>query len=242
MKKIIIALFAFGMIAAGTACFAQKPKPKAKAKTTKKKTTKAKKSKKMALGSAKTLNLSLSILKEEATFTYDLKKGDKMVYHVNAYGKEYDFIVSINGFDYDKGIDFNYEMTAPASKTGRVKISPAAFHSSRRYVNQFSGGDLNLTDASTIWLCYDAFYDDMPKRQTMMTIDNAAPELFYRPEEDAVEHAIKFKGEDVKVEAFLINNRKDGNGNKEIWVHNSSSNPLIIRMDLGWTIELKEIR
>jgi len=242
MKKIFIALFALGMISGGTTGFAQKVKPKATVKTTKKKSSKAKKSKKMTLGAAKTLNLSLSVLKDDATFTYDLKKGDKLVYHVNAYGKEYDFIVAINGFDYDKGIDFNYEMTAPASKTGHVKISPAAFHSSRKYMNQFAGGELNLTDASTVWLCYDAFYDDMPKRQTMMTLDNDAPELFYRPEEDAIEHEIKFKGEDVKVEAFLINNKKDGTGAKEIWVHNSSSNPLIIRMDLGWTIELKEVR
>ncbi|MEO7310817.1 MAG: hypothetical protein ABIX01_10500 [Chitinophagaceae bacterium] len=240
MKKILIAVFAFATLVAGTA-MAQKAKPKAAIKTTKK-TSKVRKAKKIVVGAAKTLNLSLSILKDDATFTYDLKKGDKLVYHVNAYGSEYDFIVSINGFDYDKGIDFNYEMTAPASKTGHVKIGPAGFHSSRKYINQFSGGELNLTDASTIWLCYDAFYDDMPKRQTMMTLDNAAPELFYRPEEDAIEQEIKFKGEAVKVEGFLINNKKDGTGNKEIWVHNSSSNPLILKMDLGWTIELKEVR
>ncbi len=240
MKKILITLLAFSLLFTGSS-IAQKAKPKAKV-ATKKKTSKVKKTKKMALGAAKTLNLSLSVLKDEATFTYDLKKGDKLVYHVNANGKEYDFIVAINGFDYDKGIDFNYEMTAPVSKTGRVKISPGAFHSSRKYMNQFAGGELNLTDASTIWLCYDAFYDDMPKRQTMMTMDDAAPELFYRPEEDAIEHTIKFKGEMVGVEAFLINNKKDGTGSKEIWVHNSSSNPLIIRMNLGWTIELKEVR
>ena len=75
-----------------------------------------------------------------------------------------------------------------------------------------------------------------------MTMDNGAPELFYRPEEDAIEHKILFKGETVAVEAFLINNKKDGTGPKEVWVHNSSSNPLIIRMDLGWTIELREVR
>ena len=237
MQKFVVALFAFMLI--GSTSYSQtkaKPKPRTVTKS------KAKKGKKMAIGAAKTLNLGLSVLKDEATYTYDLKKGDKLVYHVNNYGKEYDFIVSINGFDYDKGIDFNYEMTAPASKTGHVKISPAAFHNSRKYVNQFNGGELALTDASTVWLCYDAFYDDMPRRQTSMTIDGGAPETFYRPEEDAVEHEIMYKGELVKVEAFLINNKQDGTGNKEVWVHNSSSNPLIIRMDMGWTIELKEIR
>jgi len=238
MQKILLGLFAMVLLTGNA--FAQKAKPKPKAKTTAK--SKAKKSKKMAIGAAKTLDLSLSVLKDDATFTYDLKKGDKLVYHVNAYGKEYDFIVAINTFSYDKGIDFNYEMTAPASKTGHVKISADAFHSSRKYKNQFAGGEMNLTDASTIWLCYDAFYDDMPKRQTTMTMDDGAPEVFYRPEEDAVEHEINFKGETVKVEAFLINNKSDGTGNKEIWVHNSSSNPLIIRMDLGFTIELREVR
>lgn len=238
MQKILLTLLSIIII--GGASFSQtKAKSKSKTKISK---TRGKKNKKMTLGAVKTLDLSLSVLKDDATFTYDLKKGDKLVYHVNAYGKEYDFIVSINSFDYDKGIDFNYEMTPPASKTGHVKISADAFRSSRRYRNQFSGGELNLTDASTVWLCYDAFYDDMPKRKTIMQMDDGDPEIFYRPDEDAVEHEIKFKGEYVKVESFLINNKQDGTGNKELWIHNSSSNPLIIRMDLGWTIELKEIR
>lgn len=46
----------------------------------------------------------------------------------------------------------------------------------------------------------------------------------------------------MKIEGFIINNAADGTGNKTWWINGISSNSLILKMDMGWTIELKEIR
>lgn len=171
---------------------------------------------------------------------YDLKAGDKLVYQVNAGGSEYEFIVTLN----DPGknaLDFNYEMTNSSNTSGHVTISDKAKSDATRYVNYFRGGELNLTDACTVWLSGKNF-SDMPNKKTVMQLDNNAPETFYRPEKDEVSPVVKIKGEDKKLDAFIINNAADGSGKKTMWIHGISSNSFIVKMDLGWTIVLKEIR
>jgi hypothetical protein len=172
---------------------------------------------------------------------YDIKNGDKLVYQVNAGGNQHEFIVTINGHDSKNGIDFNYEMTNSSNTKGHVTISAKAQADATKYVNYFRGGDLNLTDASSVWLSGKNF-SDMPERKTTMQLDNNAPETFYRPKEDEVTTIVKIKGEDRTVEGFRINNASDGTGDKTIWINDLSSNSLIIKMDLGWSIVLKEIR
>ena len=175
-----------------------------------------------------------------STESYDLKKGDKLVYQVKAGSNEYDFIVTINE-EGENGIDFNYEMTNANKTSGHVTISNKARSEATKYVNFFRGGELKLTDASTIWLSGKNF-SDMPNKKTTMTLDSGAPEIFYRPENDEVNPVVKIKGEDKKLDAFIINNGADGSGNKTMWINGISSNSLIVKMDLGWSIVLKEIK
>ncbi len=170
-----------------------------------------------------------------------LYKGDKFVYHVNANGQEYDFIITLNDYSFEKGIDFSYEMTAPANKQGHVYISAKAKETARKYNNYFSGGDMKLTDACTVWMSSDNFME-MPDKKTTMQIDNGAMETFYRNDNDEVNPVINFKGKSVKLDGFILNNATDGKGDKTLWVMGASGNPLILKMDLGWTIELKEIK
>ncbi len=235
MKRIFFTSILFALV---FVCAAQqstvKPKAKSKPKTAAKTAVKKPALQKNILG--------FSVIKEDGSnYMYYINQGDKLVYHVNAFGKEYDFIVTVNAYDYNKGIDFNYEMTAPASKTGHVKIAAKAFQSSKKYTNYFSGGELNLTDACTVWLCYDNF-SDMPQKQTTITMDNDEPETFYRADNDEANMKVNFKGEEVTIEGFSINNKEDQTGDKTLVIQNGSFNPLILKMNLGWTIELKEIR
>lgn len=197
----------------------------------------------MVLGSMAQGSFSLPLIiknDDGSSYFYDLKAGDKLVYQVNAGGNEYEFIVTLNDPG-KKAVDFNYEMTNSNNTSGHVTISGEAKGNATRYINYFRGGDLNLTDACTVWLSGKNF-SDMVNKKTVMQLDNNAPETFYRPEKDEVEPVVKIKGEDKKIDAFIINNAADGNGKKTMWVHGISSNSFIVKMDLGWSIVLKEIR
>ncbi len=171
--------------------------------------------------------------------TYSLQKGDKLVYHVNAGGSEYDFIVTLNA-GLGGSIDFNYAMTNANKTKGHVNISAEARKIANKYVNYFSGGDMNLTDASTVWLSTDN-YVQMPTEFTNMTIDDNEEESFYRSEAKELP-TVKIKGKNKKLNVFMLNNSFTDDGDKSLWINDSPGNPLIIKMNLGWTIELKEIR
>lgn len=236
MKKIISLCIAIMVLA--TTVMAQ---PKAKAKPVKKTITKTK-TKVNSSPSTDDVKLDLEYEGDSPTsnYSYPFSKGDQLVYHVNAGGSEYDFIVTLNMYN-KNGIDFNYEMTNANNTKGHVVITPQAKDESRNLVNYFSGGELNLKDASTVWLSYATFID-MPTKKTTLSFDGAEKIAMYRPENDEVKTVIRVKGQDHTINAFKMNSAADGTGDKTLWVHNSSANPLIMKMDLGWTIELKEIK
>jgi nitrogen fixation protein len=192
--------------------------------------------------SVKSMYLPIIIKNDDgSTGSYELKKGDKLVYRVNAGGSEYDFIVTINKETPKGGLDFNYEMTNSNNTKGHVVISSVARSKATKYINYFRGGELNLTDAITVWLSYKNF-GDMPDKKTTMQLDNNSPETFYRPEKDEANPVVKIKGEDKKLDAFIINNAADGTGNKTMWINGISSNSLIVKMELGFSIQLMEIK
>jgi hypothetical protein len=168
--------------------------------------------------------------------------GDKLVYEVNAGGQVYDFIITIlrpasDAYRYS----FDWEMTAPVNKSGHVNISKNAAFDSKKYMNYFNGGNLTLTDACTVWMTGENF-GEMPDKKTIMQFDSNEPETFYRKDEAETEQAIKYKGRDMKLDIFKTDNEKQGSDHRQVWVQGISAFPLIVKMDLGWTIRLKEIK
>lgn len=190
----------------------------------------------------KSMYLPIMIKNDDgSTGSYEIKKGDKLVYHVNAGGNEYDFIVTVNRESSKAGIDFNYEMTNGNNTKGHVIISANARNKATKYINYFRGGNLNLTNAITVWMSHKNF-GDMPQKKTVMQLDDNNPETFYRPEKDEVNPVVRIKGENKKLDAFIINNAADGTGNKTMWINGISSNSLIVKMELGFSIQLMEIK
>jgi hypothetical protein len=98
-----------------------------------------------------------------------------------------------------------------------------------------------MVDACTVWLS-DKNFADMKLKKTIMQMDNNSPETFYLPVENEVNPIVKIKGENKKLDGFIINNAADGKGNKTLWINNVSSNSLILKMELGFSIHLVEIK
>jgi hypothetical protein len=187
-------------------------------------------------------NMPMVFKNADGTFgSHNITKGDKLIYQVNAGGNEYDFIVTVLSGSSKGALNFNYEMTNSKKTMGQVLISANARNNATKYINYFGGGKLNLTDAITVWLSNKNF-GDMAKRKTTMQIDNNSPETFYRPEKDEATLIVKIKGEDKMLDAFIINNAADGGGDKTMWINLLSDNALIVKMNLGFTIVLKEIK
>lgn len=236
----LVCLFLTGSIQAQT-----KPATTSKTSTAAKKKPAAKTNKK-TVKKVKTTSGGVEfdelICYEDGPCTFNILKGDTLVYEVNAAGRQYNLLVIPNKFDASTVADFNWISTAPESKSGHVTISAAALKSSKKYLAYLPAGELKLTDASAIWMCQDNF-KEITKKKTTLTLDNGQVENFVSPDEDAVTIDINYKGKPISLEGFAIQNKPEGEpGRKEIWVLNISNNLLMMKMDIGMTMQLKEVR
>lgn len=176
----------------------------------------------------------------DGRYIFGVQPGDTLVYDVNAMGNQYEFHVIIKKFTTTAGILFDWKMTDPVNKSGQVAITKEG-QETNAYKNYFAGGTLTLTNASTVWLTGRNFRE-LPDKKTEMIIDDNDPETFVLPENDEVSPEINYRGKLIKLDGFILTNNKTGFGQKEIHALNISANPLIIYMNLGWTIKLKAVR
>ena len=81
---------------------------------------------------------------------YKMQVGDQLVYQVEAGNNEYDFIVTPTKLSAN-GITFDYKMTEPANKSGVISMNSDALKSAMAMYNQFSGGNVNLTNQTSVF-------------------------------------------------------------------------------------------
>lgn len=165
-----------------------------------------------------------------------IKEGTKLVYDVNAQGSQYQFIVTVKRLK--EGVGFDWEMTAPVNKKGIVEMTPEALQSATALMNYFTGGDLKLTDQTTVWVS-KAVWTDMHDEDEMtdIVLDSEETETFLRFDGDK-KYAAKYNGSTVNL---TVSDLKSLLTDNVITVWENENFPIILSMNLGWTIKLKEI-
>lgn len=236
MKKILV--FSLLVLVAGGS-FAQAKKATAVAK---KGATKSKRVTKKSTASVKT-EFDELVCYEDGPCTFNIHRGDTLVYDVYTTGNQYTMLVVPNKFDAGVVADFNWMTTGSVNKKGHVTISAKALESGKSYLASLPEGELKLTDASALWLGGENFRD-LSKKETPVSIDNGKPETFKSPDEDAVSAPVNYKGKEISLEGFAIQTKSEGEPDrKEIWVLNVSSNLLMFKINSGnFNMELKEVR
>lgn len=186
--------------------------------------------------------LDFYTVKDDSGMTIlSIKNGDKLVYHVTKDSQQYDLIITYKKYSMDQGIEFTYELTDDKYRTGNVKVTPQANKITDMYVNYFLGGNMDLTETSALWLS-NRTVGELLQSQSDISFDYSQAETFHRDDTNNDIPLINYKGTMYKLDAYCIDNSKAATEKKTLWIHHSSLNPLILKMDIGWTIELKEIR
>jgi hypothetical protein len=182
-----------------------------------------------------------SLLNMGETSIYMGRAGDQLIYEVNAGGQTYELIITQRApISEEYFYSFDWEMTAPVNKKGHIDISKSAYDA-KKYINYFNSDSLTLIDACTVWMTGSNFAE-MPDKKTIMQMDDNPPATFYRKDEAEQEYTVLYKGREVKLDIFKIDNDLQGKQHHQLWIQGISSFPLIVKMDLGWTIRLKEIK
>ncbi|HAV92316.1 TPA: hypothetical protein DCW38_03960 [candidate division WOR-3 bacterium] len=162
------------------------------------------------------------------------QEGMKLVYHVEYFGDEYDFIVDVNKLS--KDIAFDWSMTSPVNSSGTAVLREKALSSATKLFNYFSDGDtLDFDEEYTsVWVSR-AVYDAL-KKNDMVTIDagDGDETLTF---EDIEKMTVLIDGEDADLDCIYSSSDLFG----WFWILDNRKFPIIVKMDIGWTITLTEI-
>ena len=158
-----------------------------------------------------------------------LKPGTTLIYEVNYYGNTYDFTVTLQ--ELGKSVKFYYEML---NQWGNITISEEAMKNAIRQKNSFSGGDVELEDATTVFLSREVFR--LIKNGASVYI-NPGTGLTYVDGSNIVKKTVLIDGEAAEygLVHFVCYDLS------EYYVLDDDIFPLIISMVLDFSIELKEI-
>ena len=166
--------------------------------------------------------------------------GHTFVYEVDYYGEKYDFMVTVN--EIGDGIKFDYEMTNAAKTKGSVSMSKDALENATVQNNIFSGGELDLTDQTTVWLSKKVFMDLVENGKSTISTDGGETETEIGDATPMHDYQIYNAISDETFDDISYIYVQSLDGAVAYWIHMSKYNPLILKMDIGWTITLKELR
>jgi hypothetical protein len=170
-------------------------------------------------------------------FEVAMKPGTVLTYDVNANNKRYQFIVTLKKLGDE--IAFDWKMTDPINKTGNVVMSPEAVAKADALVNSFSGGESKLSKETSVFISRKIIND--VSTTTMANIKlNGAGDTATVMSNTISEFNFNLNGNMVAVPGWEL----QGGGDTKYTVDVLESNkfPIIFRMDLGWTIQLAEIK
>jgi len=183
-----------------------------------------------------------------------IKPGTKLIYAVEANGMKYDFIVTVKALN--PALVFDWEMTDRTGNSGTITHTATAMVSANTMYNYFSPGPKTLDDNTiSVWLSKNSFtgltkgsmnvmmgmnINESLKKMGMVVSDED------KDDDDESELKIIVNGEKETVEEKIAQElNAEGRAVPEgafFSFYNSAKMPIILRMNNGFSIVLKEIK
>jgi hypothetical protein len=173
-----------------------------------------------------------------------VKPGTKLIYGVEANGLKYDFIVTVKALV--PALVFDWEMTDRAGNNGSITHTAAAMATGNTMYNYFSPGAKTLDDNTlSVWISKASFtaLTKGTKSAAIRMNTNEGPQNMSVTKEGPEEFSIIVNGEKDTVEEMLASNNATAAEDRIYFTFfNSPKMPIILRMNNGFYIALKEIK
>lgn len=166
---------------------------------------------------------------------FKVKAGDILVYSVLKDSVAFDLEVTI--LRYDSIIELNYQ-AKKANISGNIFLPQATVSKAYKYDTLVSDSIETLKDESVFWLSRKNFKELYWVKSSIMNLGNGR-ETFVRKNTGVLK--LKIKGKEKLITVFQIQNR-GSKSRKDLMVLTEDMNPLIIKMNVGWSMSLKEVR
>lgn len=162
-----------------------------------------------------------------------LKKCTGLTYHINYNAIEYDF--KIDSIKATNDISFQWKMSDPMNYTGKVKILKQALDTSTALYNFFAdSSNITLDNKTTVWVSKKVYKAIKKGGSIKIDAGLGREKLTFKSNEKI---SAMVNGSNKSFEVLYATTES---GNK-FWILDDPSNPIIMKMYLGWTIEIKEI-
>ena len=167
-------------------------------------------------------------------------------WQVTTFGGTYNFTVSSIIGNLKDSLSFNWLMTNGPGMNGHILLTAPALDTASAQ-NNFFGPDLKiaaLTDKTTIWLSKTVF-TKLENEGTCKMDVGAGQEIYdvvkdetVNRDKEAFDNEVKVKGVARYLNTIHIKNKE---GSRQLWILKDIQNPLIVKMDIGFSLVLKSI-
>ena len=162
------------------------------------------------------------------------------IYEVIFGGKTYDFRVTNPKVDMDNGVSFKYKMTGDVGINGVINISKEAIDTAHAEMNYFRNGSYDLAEQTTVWLSNAVFNELKTNGESYIAASKSSAQVFQVVTEDDPFYVVKVDDQDKYIRCIHLVSR-DRSDSEELWINDDPKNPIILKMKLDFSIELKQI-
>ncbi len=162
------------------------------------------------------------------------------IYEVIFQDKLYDFRVTNPKVDMDNGISFKYKMTGEVGINGVVNISKEAIDTAHVQMNRFSNGNKDLTEETSVWISNAVFNELKTKGESYIHASVFSAQVFEVIAEDDAFYPVQVDDQTKYIKCLHVVS-KSGDDSQELWINDDPKNPIILKMKLDFSIELKQI-
>ena len=146
---------------------------------------------------------------------------------------KHDFVMTKLRMREDGSVSFSYSMEGYNVLQGDVVIAPEAMATARKQNNYFNGGELYLTEETTVFVSH-LVAGELKKGGARMQPEQN--EYFFK-QQGKGKVVVQVNGKAKKIKGVV---GVAENGNRFL-IWKDKSMPLILQMDIGWNITLKSI-
>lgn len=165
-----------------------------------------------------------------------IRLGSKLIYDVNFEGASYEVTVIVK--NNNENYTFEWFMSKPANGKGTIQLSKAAIENASGILSHFTNGDISLDDQCCIFLSKKMF-EELKNDGSMEIVTDKKKNvktIFGNP----YQHTQSYGYKNNYTNEFQCRTVSDG-GDYQITYVDDADFPLIVELNLDWSLKLKNI-
>jgi hypothetical protein len=163
------------------------------------------------------------------------------IYEVFFNDMKYDFRVSNPKVDMDNGVSFKYKLTGEVGYDGTVSISKEAIATAHDQMNKFGKETIELNTKTSVWISKEVFNEFKTNGYSSINANDWEGtkefQLVSEKNSDDSYYPVTIDDEVKYVKCIRVI-AKNG---EELWINDDVNNPIILKMKVDFSIELKQV-